>query len=459
MSTARKKRKPSPTPTFVLRSHTTDVMALCFCNNIPPPTPITPDDITSTTISTLVSGDVGGLLKFWDLPSRRVVLELNEHGHKGILNIQWTTPNHCLSQGRDGFIKIWALTGTRTAIDGLQLQVDCRATFESGSYTFTKMSGSLGMPSFVVAPARNDTFFEVWDLDTQQAVVGHCVGRKEQQQLHGKTGMVMCLKVLVTQAMVVSDAEAAVSNTATRRTRLVHCVVVGVESGEIGTFMDVLSTCRGPEVASVWVKDCVGGSTSATQNSGAGGGGIGALVGGGGGPSMGTLEPTVKAEEQYDKPLAASVLGLTGDDAQWSTQLHTEPVLCVDAMVDPLDPTAWFGVSGSADASIGVFRVCVETGVFVKEQTLTIKESGLSDVKIRPDGKVFATAGWDGCIRVFGVKKLQPLAIMRYHEVGVHAIEFGNVHEGVLCSASKDGKIAWWNIFEGKEREGGTKYM
>jgi WD40 repeat protein len=165
---------------------------------------------------------------------------------------------------------------------------------------------------------------------------------------------------------------------------------------------------------------------------------------------MGTSEPTVKAEEQYDKPLAASVLGLTGDDAQWSTQLHTEPVLCVDAMVDPLDPTAWFGVSGSADASIGVFRVCVETGVFVKEQTLTIKESGLSDVKIRPDGKVFATAGWDGCIRVFGVKKLQPLAIMRYHEVGVHAIEFGNVHEGVLCSASKDGKIAWWNIFEGK---------
>jgi hypothetical protein len=29
----------------------------------------------------------------------------------------------------------------------------------------------------------------------------------------------------------------------------------------------------------------------------------------------------------------------------------------------------------------------------------------------------------------------------------VHTIEFGPVDSGTICTASKDGKIAWWSIY------------
>jgi len=51
------------------------------------------------------------------------------------------------------------------------------------------------------------------------------------------------------------------------------------------------------------------------------------------------------------------------------------------------------------------------------------------------------------------VKKLQPLAILRYHEVSVHVIEFGDIQKGSLCSAGKDGKIACWSLYPKKEKK------
>lgn len=45
--------------------------------------------------------------------------------------------------------------------------------------------------------------------------------------------------------------------------------------------------------------------------------------------------------------------------------------------------------------------------------TLEVKQQGIADICIRPDQRLFATAGWDGKVRVFHYKKLRPLAILQ----------------------------------------------
>jgi WD40 repeat protein len=424
-----KKGRPPPPPDFVLRSHTTDVTAVCFCYNVPLINDAIGDcekysssPLTSSLSleNCLVSGSVDGLLKCWDIESRRVVLVLNEHSGKGILNVEWVTNRCCfLSQGRDGYIKMWHLTGKKaTNSELLVFQVQCVATMDSGSYTFTKLSiNTLQMPNILVAPARNDSFFEIWNLETNQAMIGHCVARTEDQQggVTRKTGMIMCLKLIVGTLNSSNDS-------------LSSSVIVGVESGEIGIFLNADSTSP-TNLVTVKKKEMSDDSEVNTE--------------------VDSNNSNENVGQNLDNSLATKLLGLTGDQAQWSGQIHNEPILCID-FIHSSKTDSFFGISGSADSNIGVYHIDSNTGQFntAMNTAIQLKNPGISDVKIRSDGKLFGTCGWDGYIRLFSVKKLQPLAVLSYHEgSGVHTIEFGPVDSGTICTASKDGKIAWWSIY------------
>lgn len=54
------------------------------------------------------------------------------------------------------------------------------------------------------------------------------------------------------------------------------------------------------------------------------------------------------------------------------------------------------------------------------------KHSGLNSISVRSDGKVFATAGWDGMVRVFS-RAMKPLAVLKGGEGGVSCVDFGPV--------------------------------
>ena len=42
-----------------------------------------------------------------------------------------------------------------------------------------------------------------------------------------------------------------------------------------------------------------------------------------------------------------------------------------------------------------------------------LKQPGIADAAVRHDGLIFATAGWDHAVRVFGCKKLKLLAVLK----------------------------------------------
>ncbi|CAH0477770.1 unnamed protein product [Peronospora belbahrii] len=71
---------------------------------------------------------------------------------------------------------------------------------------------------------------------------------------------------------------------------------------------------------------------------------------------------------------------------------------------------------------------------------------GFSSVCIRGDQRIVATAGWDHRVRVFHLRKLKPLAVLKYHSDSVFALDFSS-NNALLISCSKDRRIALWSIY------------
>ena len=466
-----------PPPKYALRAHTTDVTALCICVvrakrrsggahsssssrdracgrggngdrsagsvNIADASP-------SHNYTILASGSTDGLLKLWDLASRRVCLEIDDHGGRGIIGLIWVAKDSRLvSQGRDGCMRVWSVRASLGSQDNLLLELDVAFVMEHGSYTFTRSSYSAAEGGLFAAPASNDAFFEVWNARTGMPLIAHCVTRKQG----GKTGMVMSLKLIrIEESCSGNGEEKAIcgddvggdqdfnherDDSATADEKKIgsesNCgvdtrvsaggarnerapgkvaVIVGVESGEIGFFTDAASTAN---LISIENSSCV--------------------------------------RKDVESPVASQALGFTGDDAFWISA-HDEPVLCLDVAVCRLDTASLVCVSGSADTSICVFtaRSIDDRWSFGEINKITLKSRGVADVRLRPDGRIFAAACWDGHVRVYGMKRRRQLAVLRFHNAGVHAVAFpalGTQAEeaGILVSASKDARIAVWSIY------------
>jgi len=111
------------------------------------------------------------------------------------------------------------------------------------------------------------------------------------------------------------------------------------------------------------------------------------------------------------------------------------------------------GLSGSADRTVSAFSVDLgspDDGAICKRQAvIDIGEKVVADVVVRPDEKIFGIAGWDHRVRIYNMKKLQPLAILKYHKESANALAFSS-DNATLASASKDSTVALWTIYPPK---------
>lgn len=75
-------------------------------------------------------------------------------------------------------------------------------------------------------------------------------------------------------------------------------------------------------------------------------------------------------------------------------------------------------------------------------------KDGVGQLALRPDGRLFATAGWDYRIRLFSAKgpTFKPLAILRYHDASINALDF-SPDSTLLAAGSKDYKISIWSLY------------
>ncbi|KAJ5546169.1 hypothetical protein N7494_003754 [Penicillium frequentans] len=119
---------------------------------------------------------------------------------------------------------------------------------------------------------------------------------------------------------------------------------------------------------------------------------------------------------------------------------HSQPVLSID-----VSPKRDCFISSSADALIikhpipGPETIGDIPIINYKEEsplkTMNTKHSGQQGLRIRSDGKIFATAGWDSRVRVYSGTTLKELAVLKWHKEGCYSVAFGEVNP-VLRQAS-----------------------
>lgn len=120
------------------------------------------------------------------------------------------------------------------------------------------------------------------------------------------------------------------------------------------------------------------------------------------------------------------------------TKFFEECVMCQD-----YSSRANLGVCGSPSNML--FTWNRTENQIMKGSSLEIKNPGFNDIRIRGDHKIFATAGWDHTVRIFGVKKLRPLAVLTYHKDSVQCLDFSR--DNMLACGSKDQHISLWKIY------------
>lgn len=60
-------------------------------------------------------------------------------------------------------------------------------------------------------------------------------------------------------------------------------------------------------------------------------------------------------------------------------------------------------------------------------QVVNTKHSGQQSLRVRSDGQVFATAGWDSKVRVYSAKTMREVAVLKWHSIGCFAVAFADL--------------------------------
>ncbi|KAI9721931.1 MAG: hypothetical protein M1812_001888 [Candelaria pacifica] len=116
-------------------------------------------------------------------------------------------------------------------------------------------------------------------------------------------------------------------------------------------------------------------------------------------------------------------------DGNWerlyACQPHTQPVLSLD-LSSPFQ--CYF--TSSADAIIAKHRVpaALEASDVTRPlQLAQTRHSGQQGLEVRSDGKIFATAGWDGRVRIYASRTTTELAVLKWHKEGCYAVAFAEL--------------------------------
>jgi ASTRA-associated protein 1 len=100
-------------------------------------------------------------------------------------------------------------------------------------------------------------------------------------------------------------------------------------------------------------------------------------------------------------------------------KIHSQPILSLE-----LSPERDYFYTCSADALVGKFAIPHASS---PTKSVNTKHAGQQGMSVRSDGKIFATAGWDGRVRVYSCKSMKELAVLKWHKDGCQSTAFAEL--------------------------------
>lgn len=114
------------------------------------------------------------------------------------------------------------------------------------------------------------------------------------------------------------------------------------------------------------------------------------------------------------------------------------------------------GIIGNSSNVIQIFIIGRKDLSLAHKMDISIKNPGINKVQSRFDGKVFASGGWDGHIRIFSWYSLRPLAVLTEHKQAVQDVAYStekvslwNAH--IMAAGGLDGAITLWDLYNSKQ--------
>lgn len=118
----------------------------------------------------------------------------------------------------------------------------------------------------------------------------------------------------------------------------------------------------------------------------------------------------------------------------YSSRAHSQPILSLDmAIVHKVYFTS------AADATVACHSLEITKPPSSEPiKQLQTKHSGQQSLTVRCDEKILATAGWDGRMRVYSVKTMRELAVLKWHKQGCYAIAFSDLTPAPIAQSDDD---------------------
>ena len=374
--------------------------------------------------------------------------QLHPEPSAGILTLQCMAEQgdmKMMSSGRDGVIKLWTLDEARGGDAISLIKIKGQSRVETGAYSFCRPLALT--PSLVFHASTKAGCVDMRDVrcsSNQASLTLTLTLSSDKEVIGAQGGMCMALS-LPSSPNGSSDGQCR--------------VLAGFEDGSVA-----LWDLRQP--------------SSATQHSPAGliyplgvrRGHCEPLM------CLDTTQPNALESSRGGKPMeggegeeaAAAEDRLASsssrDDKDDFDSASTEQVAADKMRATDSHAYGQLVASGSADDKICIWSLSRDGPLIKKKEAfLTQSDPGIAHLAWSSDGRVLASAGWDGKVRLWSPKAKQ-LAILRYHQSQSTCVKF--LHQPaamrmeqanndkpliltrgqILASSSRDGTIALWSV-------------
>ncbi|EFQ86945.1 hypothetical protein PTT_17742 [Pyrenophora teres f. teres 0-1] len=480
--------RPPALPTCILRGHASQIHCVQFMRQN----------------SCLLTGDADGYVVYWDITISRALEAWKAHQGPILGAAQWGH-GRIITHGRDNTLRIWQLhPGPAGVTERVPLPSDLQHqdsrqkpwllhAFPVNTLNFCAFSVCYQYPSahiagqddsiLVAVPGRDDTTIEVYQFPDERLKV--LIPRVQVTA----TGMAMAVKLIRHSASQNILLLAGYEGGVTAVFRLAgNCTSPGIESAELVYVSQphsqpILSLDASPDGSFYFTSSADAiiamHRIPMLPESSKGQGSSDSREDAGSHPPFipDTLPSLLSEQEGLNSSLSTASQETETQHNTYKEDFsaHFAKHSMNEARKESSKPSGLSAMLSSyQQPRVKSIMPCQPIAVQPPYKIVNTKHAGQQSLRVRSDGRLLVTGGWDARIRIYSSRTLKEVAVLKWHKQGVYAVAFAEILTAEdfrnqdyvrvfgeqpepretqvklkhwVAAGAKDGKISMWEVY------------